>query len=112
MPHAKLPLDYVWRQEADQHILHLGNHSLICVLPVGAGWIVRTLLNVPGISPQQFAVRSVDSGKGWATRWTLDRQRLIARACGREDLAPPVVTAPPRRSFAWQHASWTRHSTA
>lgn len=110
MPHAKLPLDYVWRQEADQHTLHLNDHALIRIVPVGAGWIVRTLLHVPGISPQQFAVRSVDSGKGWATRWTLDRQRVIARACGREDLAPPVVHAPPRRSFAWQHASWTRHS--
>lgn len=108
MSHIRLPPDYVWRQESDQHTLHLGDHPLIRILPVGAGWIVRTLLHVPGIAPQQFAVRSVQSGKGWATRWTLDRQRLIARACGREDLAPRIVPSPPRRSYAWQHTSGTR----
>ena len=108
MSHIRLPPDYVWRQESDQHTLHLGNHPLIRILPVGAGWIVRTLLHVPGIAQQQFAVRSVQSGKGWATRWTLDRQRLIARACGREDLAPRIVPSPPRRSYAWQHTSGTR----
>lgn len=106
----KLSPDYVWRQQNDQHTLHLGEHALVRVEPFGTAWIARTLLTCTGITPQQCIVRNVDLGKGWATRWVLQRQRLIANACERPDLAPPVVHGPARRMYAWQRPGWARAS--
>lgn len=104
----KLPPDFFWQQEHDQHTLFLDTIPLARVAPVGLGWRVDTLLEVPGITPQQVAVRHADYGKSWATRWVLQRQRAVAAACGRLDLIPPVAPTPPRRVYAWQVPSWAR----
>ncbi len=104
----KLPPDFFWQQDHDQHTLFLDTVALARVAPVGLGWRVDTLLEVPGIPLQQVAVRHADYGKSWATRWVLQRQRAVAAACGRLDLVPPVAPTPPRRIYAWQAPSWAR----
>lgn len=106
---SQLPPDFIWRDDGDVHTLYLDHHPIARVEPVGrGGWMVQTIIQAPGMQPQRFAARSVSLGRGRAARWALERQRLIARACGREDLAPPIVHGPPRRSFAWQQPSWCR----
>lgn len=50
--------------------------------PVGAGWLIRVVLKGHGIEPLEYAVRSLDRGKGWAQRWVKQRERLVAKACG------------------------------
>jgi hypothetical protein len=87
----QLPPEYQWRHEGTQHTLHLGNRDLIRVDPVRAGWIVQSIFEVPGLALQRFAVRSVESGRRHAMRWTWERQSMIARACGRDDLASPAI---------------------
>ena len=47
----KLPPDFFWQQENDQHTLFLDTVALARVAPVGLGWRVDTLLEVPGIQP-------------------------------------------------------------
>jgi hypothetical protein len=107
---TKLSPDYVWRQAGEAHTLYLDEHALARIAPSGAGWLVETLLDTPGITPQQVAVRRAEYGKGWVGRWILQRQRLVAAACGRPDLAPPVIHGPPRRCYVWQAPSWSRAS--
>jgi hypothetical protein len=107
---VQLPPDYVWEEDNGEQILSLNGYPLVRVAPVGSAWRVETLLEVPDITPQQVAVRRAEYGRGWANRWVLQRQRLIAPACGRPELAPPVVHGPPRRIFAWQMPSWARAS--
>ena len=108
---CKLPPDFIWQQEGDTHTLYLDKHQIVRVAPVGkGGWMMETVIQEPGIEPQRFAVRTVDLGRGSAARWVLQRMRLIAKACGREDLAPPVVHGPARRIHAWQYPSWSRAS--
>lgn len=108
--HTQLSPDYGWRQADEAHTLYLNDHPLVRIAPLGAGWLVETLLEAPGLTSQQVAVRHAEYGKGWAVRWVLQRQRLVAAACGRPDLAPPVVHGPFRRSYAWQAPSWSRAS--
>lgn len=110
MPSSKLPSDFIWRQEQNEHTLYLDLTPIAKVLPVGGGLMVQSVLGVPGVEPLLFAVRSVENGKGSAIRWVAQRQRLIARACGRDDLAPPVVHGPPRRWYPWQYPSGIRAS--
>lgn len=105
---SKLPPDYVWQEDGEQHTLYLGDVALVRIKPLGAGWIAQILLEAPGIVRQQIAVRRVEFGKGWAARWVMQRQRVVANACGRPDLAPPVVHGPVRRSYAWQAPSWAK----
>lgn len=101
-----LPPEYQWRHEGTQQTLYLGDHDLIRVDPVRSGWIVQAIFKVPGVALQRFAVRSAESGRRHALRWTSERQRIIAHACGRDDLAPPIIepmiqcsaTAKPARS--------------
>jgi len=106
----QLPPDYVWEEENGEQILSLNGYPLVRVAPVGSAWRVETLLEVPDITPQQVAVRRAEYGRGWANRWVLQRQRVIASACGRPELAPSVVHGLPRRIFAWQMPSWARAS--
>lgn len=73
------------------------------------GWFSLWLKQI-GIDRQELAVRSLAAGRAAAVRWVSQRQRVVARVCGREDLAPPVVHGPPRRWYAWQYASWTKAS--
>ena len=108
---CKLPPDFVWQEEGETRTLHLDQHPIARVVPVGqGGWMVETLIAAPGIEPQRFAVRTVDLGRGSAARWALQRMRLIVRTCGREDLSPPVAPANPRRVYSWQRPSWAQAS--
>ncbi|MEJ2791005.1 MULTISPECIES: hypothetical protein [unclassified Pseudoxanthomonas] len=110
---AKLPPDFVWRQEADvdAHVMYLDAFPIARVEQTGnGGWVVQTLLDVPGVECQRWAVRNAELGRGSAGRWALQRLRLIVRACGREDLAPPMEPAKRRRFYAWQRPGWAQAS--
>lgn len=102
----KLSLEYEWRQEGDQHILHLGEHALIQIDPDRDVWVLRSLLKAPGITPLRFAVRTVEIGKSKAESWTMERQHIIAHACGRDDLVALLPYPTPRLSYAWELANW------
>lgn len=99
---ATLPPDFVWREDDDQMTLQLDDRPLARIRPMGAGWVVETTLEASGLSPHLVAVRSVAAGQRWATRWVKERQRLIATACARPDLAPMVVPQAATRRRSWQ----------
>lgn len=105
---SKLPPDYVWRDEHGQQTLYLNDRPLARVRRVAAGWRAEILFDAPGVAAQQAAVRGPEYGRIWACRWVAQRQRLVATACGRPDLVPPVIHGPPRRNLAWQAPSWAR----
>jgi hypothetical protein len=108
MPSAReLSLDYEWRQEGDQHTLHLGEYALMRIDPDRDVWVLRSLLNAAGITPLRFAVRNVETGKSKAVCWAIERQHIIAHACGRDDLLPLRPHPIPRLSDARELASWT-----
>lgn len=48
--------------------------------PERQGWIARILISGKGVRQDQVAVRSLDAGTGWATRWMLERQTALIRA--------------------------------
>ena len=78
-----LPPAYVWHaDEHGQHTLLLKDCPIVTVGPMGAGWLIRVVLKGHGIEPLEYAVRSLDRGKGWAQRWVKQRERMVARACG------------------------------
>ncbi len=110
MPNNKLPPDFTWRQDGDMHCLMLDEYEVARIVPVGAGWVVQTVLNAPGIARQQLAVLSVERGKRWASSWLKQRLRLVVEACNRQDLAPPVSHGPARRHYKWQNPTWARAS--
>lgn len=108
---AKLPPDYNWQEKDGRHVFCLGDKPLVRVCRKGfGGWVVQPVVEAIGIDRQELAVRSLAAGRAAAVRWVSQRQRVVARVCGREDLAPPVVHGPPRRWYAWQYASWTKAS--
>lgn len=88
----ELSLEYEWPQEGDQHILHLGEHALLQIDPDRDVWVLRSLLKAPGLTPLRFAVRTVEIGKSKAEGWTMERQHIIAHACGQDDLVPLLRT--------------------
>jgi len=107
----ELSLDYEWRQEGDRHILHLGEHALMQIDPDRDVWVLRSLLKAPGLTPLRFAVRSVEIGKSKAEGWTMERQHIIAHACGRNDLVPLLPYAILHLSYAKELADWTPRRT-
>jgi hypothetical protein len=108
MPNTlELSLDYEWRQDGDQHTLHLGEHALMRIDPERDVWILRSMLSASGLTPLRFAVRSVEIGKSKAVLWTMERQHIIAHACGRDDLVPPLSYYLPHLSYAGELANWT-----
>lgn len=105
---SKLPPDFLWREDDGHPTLYLDAHAVARIRPVGNGWIVETLLDAPGLNRQQVAIRGVEFGRGWAHRWVQQRLRLVANACHRPDLAPPIVHGPIRRTYRWQLPSWAK----
>lgn len=55
-------------------------------LPEGFAWDIgdrrrtKILISGKGVRKDQVAVRSLDAGTGWATRWMLERQTALIRA--------------------------------
>lgn len=78
----KLSLEYEWRQEGHHNVLHFGEHALLQIDPDRDVWVLRSLLKAPGLTPLRFAVRTVEIGKSKAESWTMERQHIIAHACG------------------------------
>lgn len=105
-----LPPNFVWRVIDDQVILLLDSCHVARIRPMGAGWVMETLVEAPGLAAHQVAVRSVAAGQRWATRWAKERQRLIAAACGRPDLAPAAPPTPSSPRRRWQAPTWRRAS--
>lgn len=96
----RLPPDFTWRADVDQHALYAGDTPLVRIEPVGNGWVASTAFHAPGLAYQRYAVRSIQSGKGWAERWVRERQQLIARTLGRPELSQRQATHSERRRDA------------
>lgn len=92
----RLPPDFTWRADVDRHTLYAGDTPLVRIEPVGSGWVASTAFHAPGLASQRYAVRTVESGKGWGERWVRERQHLIARTLGRPELAHLQATHPER----------------
>lgn len=92
----RLPPDFIWRVDEDRHTLYVGDTPLVRVEPVGSGWVASTAFQAHGLTPQRYAVRTIESGKGWGERWVRERQQLIARTLERPELERRQATHPQR----------------
>ena len=76
---APLPEGFSW-EVGDQHrTLICHGHPIVRIAPERQGWIAKILVSGKGVRQDQVAVRSLDAGAGWATRWMLERQSALIR---------------------------------
>ncbi|MBD9469138.1 hypothetical protein [Pseudoxanthomonas sp. PXM01] len=75
-----LPEGFRWQADAQRRTLLCRGHPIIEIGPERRGWIARILVTGKGAGLEEIAVRSLDSGEGWATRWALERQTALLRA--------------------------------
>ena len=80
---SKLPGEYSWRCELDQHTLYFLGMPVATVEPLVHGMMVRILIRDARLGPKETIVRSIDHGKAVTERWAAERTALIRKACGR-----------------------------
>ncbi|MBD9477362.1 hypothetical protein [Pseudoxanthomonas sp. PXM02] len=82
-----LPEGFKWKVDEQRRTLFCRSHPIIEIGPERRGWIARILITGKGISHEEVAVRSLDSGEGWATRWALERKTALLRVVAALDVA-------------------------
>lgn len=81
-----LPEGFSWDIGDRRRTLVCHGQPIVEIGPEREGWIAKILIHGKGVRQDQVAVRSLDAGTGWATRWMLERQTALRRAVA--DLAP------------------------
>ncbi|HJS36475.1 MAG TPA: hypothetical protein VJ766_13400 [Pseudoxanthomonas sp.] len=84
---APLPEGFSWQVENQRRTLVCQGRPIVEIGPERQGWMARILVSGKGISQEQVAVRSLEAGAAWATRWMLERQSALIRAVAE---LPPV----------------------
>jgi len=77
---APLPEGFSWEIGDRQRTLICRGHPIVRIGPERQGWMAKILISGKGVRQDQVAVRSLDAGAGWATRWMLERQSALLRA--------------------------------
>ncbi|MBD9470804.1 hypothetical protein [Pseudoxanthomonas sp. PXM01] len=77
---APLPEGFSWDVGDRRRTLVCRGRPIVEIGPERQGWIARILISGKGVRQDQVAVRSLDAGTGWATRWMLERQTALIRA--------------------------------
>ncbi len=75
-----LPEGFSWDVGDRHRTLICHGHPIVQIGPERQGWIAKILVSGKGVRQDQVAVRSLDAGAGWATRWMLERQSALIRA--------------------------------
>lgn len=77
---APLPEGFAWDIGDRRRTLVCHGHPIVEIGPERQGWIAKILISGKGVRKDPVAVRSLDAGTGWATRWMLERQSALIRA--------------------------------
>lgn len=85
---APLPEGFSWDIGERRRTLVCHGHPIVEIGPERQGWIAKILITGKGVRQEQVAVRSLDAGTGWATRWMMERQSALIRAVAER---PPSV---------------------
>lgn len=85
---APLPEGFSWDVGDRRRTLVCHGRPIMEIGPERQGWIAKILITGKGVRQDQVAVRSLDAGAGWATRWMLERQTALIRAVAEQ---PPRV---------------------
>lgn len=84
---APLPEGFSWDIGDRRRTLICHGRPILQIAPERQGWMAKILISGKGVRQDQIAVRSLDAGAGWATRWMLERQSALIRAVSEQ---PPT----------------------
>ena len=76
---APLPEGFIWDIGERRRTLVCNGVPILEIGPEREGWMAKILISGKGVRQEQIAVRSLDAGAGWATRWMLERQAALIR---------------------------------
>ncbi|MCH6483956.1 hypothetical protein MMG85_10305 [Pseudoxanthomonas sp. LH2527] len=76
---APLPEGFSWDIGERRRTLVCNGVPILEIGPEREGWMAKILISGKGVRQEQIAVRSLDAGAGWATRWMLERQAALIR---------------------------------
>nr|WP_298128621.1 hypothetical protein [uncultured Pseudoxanthomonas sp.] len=76
---APLPEGFRWDIGERRRTLVCNGVPILEIGPEREGWMAKILISGKGVRQEQIAVRSLDAGAGWATRWMLERQAALIR---------------------------------
>jgi hypothetical protein len=76
---APLPEGFSWDIGERTRTLVCHGVPILEIGPEREGWMAKILISGKGVRQEQIAVRSLDAGAGWATRWMLERQAALIR---------------------------------
>lgn len=76
---APLPEGFTWDIAERRRTLVCHGVPIVEIGPEREGWMAKILIRGTGVRQEQIAVRSLEAGAGWATRWMLERQAALLR---------------------------------